>query len=35
LRLAAAAAALSTTARGGRTSIPSLAQVEEFLAHAR
>ena len=35
LRLAAAAAALSTTARGGRTSIPSLARVEEFLAHAR
>ncbi len=35
LRLAAAAAALSTTARGGRTSIPSLAQAEEFLAHAR
>jgi sulfofructose kinase len=35
LRLAAAAAALSTTARGGRTSIPPLAQVEEFLAHAR
>jgi sugar/nucleoside kinase (ribokinase family) len=34
LRLAAAAAALSTTARGGRTSIPSLAGVEEFLADA-
>ncbi len=34
LRLAAAAAALSTTVRGGRTSIPSLARVEEFLAHA-
>jgi sugar/nucleoside kinase (ribokinase family) len=35
LRLAAAAAALSTTVQGSRTSIPSLAQVEEFLAHAR
>ena len=35
LRLSAAAAALSTTVRGGRTSIPSLARVEEFLAHAR
>ncbi len=35
LRLASAAAALSTTARGGRTSIPPLARVEEFLAHAR
>ena len=34
LQLAAAAAALSTTVRGGRTSIPSLARVEEFLAHA-
>ena len=34
LRLAAAAAALSTTVRGGRTSIPSLARVEEFLPHA-
>jgi sugar/nucleoside kinase (ribokinase family) len=34
LRLAAAAAALSTTARGGRTSIPTLARVQEFLAHA-
>jgi sugar/nucleoside kinase (ribokinase family) len=34
LRLAAAAAALSTTAHGGRTSIPPLVQVQEFLAHA-
>ncbi len=34
LRLAAAAAALSTTARGGRTSIPSLARVEQFLTDA-
>ena len=35
LRLAAAAAALSATARGGRTSIPSLPQVQEMLRHAR
>ena len=35
LRLAAAAAALSATARGGRTSIPSLLQVQEMLRHAR
>jgi len=35
LRLAAATAALSATARGGRTSIPSLPQVQEMLRHAR
>jgi sugar/nucleoside kinase (ribokinase family) len=35
LRLAAATAALSVTARGGRTSIPALAQVEELLRHGR
>ena len=34
LRLAAAAAALSTTVPGGRTSIPPLLRVQEFLAHA-
>lgn len=34
LRLASAAAALSTRVRGGRTSIPALAQVQEFLAYA-
>lgn len=34
LRLAAAAAAASATARGGRTSIPSLPQVQEMLRHA-
>ena len=34
LRLAAAAAALSVTVRGGRTSIPALAQVQEMLRHA-
>jgi sugar/nucleoside kinase (ribokinase family) len=32
LRLASATAALSTTLRGGRSSIPSLDQVQEFLA---
>jgi sugar/nucleoside kinase (ribokinase family) len=35
LRLAAATAALSVTERGGRTSIPALAQVEELLRHGR
>ncbi len=35
LRLASAAAAISVTARGGRTSIPTLAQAEEMLSHAR
>ncbi len=35
LRLAAATAALSVTVRGGRTSIPALAQVEELLRHGR
>ena len=35
LRLAAASAALSVTARGGRTSIPSLDQVQELLSSAR
>ena len=35
LRLAAAAAALSVTAPGGRTSIPALPQVEELLRHGR
>jgi sugar/nucleoside kinase (ribokinase family) len=34
LRLAAAAAALSTTVRGGRASIPTLARLDEFLARA-
>lgn len=34
LRLAGGAAALSTTVPGGRTSIPPLAAVQEFLAHA-
>jgi sugar/nucleoside kinase (ribokinase family) len=34
LRLAAAAAALSVTVRGGRTSIPTLSQVQEMLRHA-
>jgi sulfofructose kinase len=34
LRLAAGAAALSVTVRGGRTSIPSLADVKEMLRHA-
>lgn len=34
LRLAAAAAALSVTVRGGRTSIPSLAEVQEMLRDA-
>lgn len=34
LRLAAAAAALSTTARGSSVSIPSLSQVQEMLRHA-
>ena len=33
LRLAAATAALSVTVRGGRTSIPTLSQVEELLRH--
>jgi sulfofructose kinase len=33
LRLSAATAALSTTQRGGRTSIPALSRVQEFLAH--
>jgi len=35
LRLAAAAAAISVTASGGRTSIPPLAQVREMLGNAR
>jgi sulfofructose kinase len=35
LRLASAAAALSVTVRGGRTSIPTLAQVREMLDNAR
>jgi len=35
LRAAAAASAISVTVRGGRTSIPSLAQVEEMLRDAR
>jgi sulfofructose kinase len=35
LRLAAAAAAISVTVRGGRTSIPSLDQVQEMLRRAR
>jgi sugar/nucleoside kinase (ribokinase family) len=35
LRLSAAAAAVSTEVRGGRTSIPSRARVEEFLARAQ
>ena len=35
LRLAAATAALSVTVRGGRTSIPALAAVEELLRHGR
>ena len=34
LRLAAAAAALSVTMRGGRPSIPALSQVQEMLDHA-
>ena len=34
LRLASATAALSVAARGGRTSIPTLAQVKEMLRHA-
>ncbi len=34
LRLAAAAAALSVGVRGGRTSIPSLSEVQEMLSHA-
>ena len=34
LRLASATAALSVAARGGRTSIPALAQVKEMLSHA-
>ena len=34
LRLASATAALSVAARGGRTSIPTLAQVKEMLSHA-
>ena len=33
LQLAAAAASLSVTVRGGRTSIPSLAQVQDMLRH--
>lgn len=35
LKLAAAAAALSVTVRGSRTSIPSLIQVQEMLRHAQ
>jgi sulfofructose kinase len=34
LRLSAAAAAISVTIRGGRTSIPDLSQVQEMLRHA-
>lgn len=34
LRLAAGTAALSVTVRGGRTSIPTLAQVQDMLRHA-
>ncbi len=35
LRLASAAAAISVTVRGGRTSVPSLDQVQEMLRRAR